>query len=727
MKIIVNGINSFRLLAMLLVLAIVTGCGGSGSSGELSVIPDSQSSSSKASLGNEIGEDNNSSVAPLFCTPSHQADAMNLRIYQVMTEAFIDGDPAVGHGVGYGTSHHHGDLQGITQSLEYIKNLGFNAIWLTPLFVSEPLPGQDLAADRLDATGYYASNYFAIDPRFGSMDDARELVDTAHAMGLYVFFDGVFGHFKNNAHNYPSPTGQVLTARGESVAGTGRLAIYPEDLDFFAEVASYWVKELKIDGWRLDQAYQVPLPAWINIRRAVEEASKTVIYINAEGTEVHPLGYMVAEIWKGAESIATEAYGSEVNPALCSAFDFPMRYALVQALAIEENGAHNHTAARLRNGFNSHYDYPIHALPNGFLGNHDLLRFGDLLQRGNIANPTDDLYWKKHKAAYSFLAAYSGPITLYYGEEIGEQVPDYAQQVSVNCVDRGLCDDHVARTSGKVEGLPSGVDHNIFSANTRQASLRDHVRDLMHLRAQHPALYRGERTAITVPGPLAEVLYADYKSDADGDIIYLLNISNTPIEVSFESCALGSQGELTDLLGQQVLSPDAKGRYSFRLPASSSFFYQVEEPITAGPGCFGNSDPEGSGPLADCDLPDAQGDGPLNTRLYIRGTYAGGEAFSATPESRRLRYKGNNLYQVTVNEAAVTHYSFKFANADWRYEFAVLGGTNVALGAVQDMGVASGPGTESLIEIPEPGSYLFSVQFNDALDGGELMVSRCTL
>ena len=71
-------------------------------------------------------------------------------------------------------------------------------------------------------------------------------------------------------------------------------------------------------------------------------------------------------------------------------------------------------------------NYPNHAMPNLMLGNHDLVRFGDLLERGNF-NPAD--YWQRHKAAFSFLAARSGPITLYYGEEFGDEVPGFAKQV----------------------------------------------------------------------------------------------------------------------------------------------------------------------------------------------------------------------------------------------------------------------------------------------------------
>ncbi len=708
-------------LVLFFFFSALIGCGGSSSDDSAPDVttPDPDDN------GDDDGSDDDVTAEPLTCDNATYAKAMNLRIYQVMTESFINGNPGIGHGVGYGTSHHRGDIQGIIDSLEYIKELGFNAIWLTPIFDSVPLPGQDLAADRLDATGYYASNYFAIDPNFGTMDDARELVDTAHELGLYVFFDGVFGHFKSNAEDYPSVEDRTVSISGDSVAGTGRIAEYPDDLEFFKEVATYWVEELKIDGWRLDQAYQVPLEAWVDIRRAVEEASASVTYTNAEGDTVNPLGYMVAEIWKGEADIAAEAYGSEEEPALCSAFDFPVRYALVQALAVEETGAGNPTAARLKSGFNSYDAYPSHAVPNGFMGNHDLVRFGDLLQRGNIADPEDDIYWARHKAAYSFLAAYTGPITLYYGEEIGEEVPDYADQVTANCADQGLCDDHVARTSGKVEGLPTGADHEIFTANEQQADLRDYLADLMHLRAQEPALHRGERTAIVTPTDVAGVLYADYKSYEEDAVIYLLNVSDQALEVNFEACALGTTGDLHNLLTEETITPNGDDQYQVQIPASSALLLDVEAPTEDGPGCISSEDPVGSGPLADCDLPDAAESGPLGSTMYIRGSYVGGDGFGATPSDRSFSYKGDNLYQVVVNEPSATNYAFKFANSDWTYEFAVAGSADVILGAEQDMAVASGPGTESSIDIPQAGDYVFSFQINDSLDGGTMMVSQC--
>lgn len=78
-----------------------------------------------------------------MCDASMMTQSDDLRIYQIMVESFVNGDNSIGHGTGYGTSHHKGDLQGIIDSLDYIESLGMNAIWLTPIFDSVPIEGQD--------------------------------------------------------------------------------------------------------------------------------------------------------------------------------------------------------------------------------------------------------------------------------------------------------------------------------------------------------------------------------------------------------------------------------------------------------------------------------------------------------------------------------------------------------------------------------------------------------
>lgn len=505
------------------------------------------------------GSDNGSTPLPdasYACQANVMEQSNQLRTYQIMVESFVDGDSSIGHGTGYGTSHHNGDLQGIIDSLDYIQELGMNAIWLTPVFESEAIDGQDHWADRLDATGYFATDYFKIDPRFGDLETARTLVDEAHKRGLYVFFDGVFGHHKEGLIK-PSPSGLLPS-------GSSNPVDYPASLDFYKEVATYWVKELKIDGWRLDQAYQVPTDAWTQIRKAVDEASQSVTYTNVEGDQVNPLGYMVAEIWKGESEIASDAYGAADDPALCSAFDFPMRYRVVETLAVNESGVGGRGVDWLDNGYQTHNQYPSHAQPNLMIGNHDLVRFGDLLQRGGLADVNDAEYWQRHKAAFAFQAAYTGPITLYYGDEIGDQVDGFeAKEDNNTCAVRGVCDDHVARSSAKIEGVTATLDAN-------QVDLKNYVKSLMTMRAEHPALYQGSRTNLVA----SNGSYVDLKVSGDDQVLFALNTLESARNIVLTEAQVGSNQALVDLITNQQITP-SNGQYQIPMSSLQGRFFKV--------------------------------------------------------------------------------------------------------------------------------------------------------
>ncbi len=656
----------------------------------------------------------------LACFQGNGEPACGLRLYQVMVESFVDADSTADYNTGYGTSHHKGDLQGIINSLDYIKSTGVNALWLTPIFTSTPVSGQDHWADRLDATGYYASDYFNVDPRFGTNGKLKELVDGAHARGLYVFLDGVFGHFKANASDYPSPLGRTLSTTGQP-AGSGRVAVYPDDLEFFKEVAAHWVTEYKIDGWRLDQAYQVPVQYWAELRTAVAVAAEGVSYTNGSGETVRPLGYMVGEIWTGAGEIASNGYGPAASPALLSLFDFPMRYSLVQTLAVEETGNGNRAASNLQTGYQNHLVYPAHAMPNLMLTNHDMVRFGDLLQRGALAEPGDSAYWARHKAAFSFMTAYSGPITLYYGDEVGQELAGFAaRENNTTCAIRGVCDDHVSRTSALVEGVPTTVGGSATVLTPAQADLKHHVASLMGLREAHPALANGSRTHIYSDSNV----YIDRKDKGTDNVLYVLNAKAEPAVVTVAGTAIGSAGALVDLLGDADVAISG-GDYAIALQPFQGRFFDIVSPTAEGPRTGPGGGLTGQGPLASCTAPTVDGLGPLGKDIYIRGSYVGGGNFGATPANRRFAYKGDNLYQVVVSEPEVTAYAFKFASADWSKEFAVTGGAAVVIATEQAMAVAAGPGTESSLSIPEAGSYVFSFRINATLNGGELMVSKC--
>ncbi|WP_219933250.1 alpha-amylase family protein [Massilia glaciei] len=543
--------------AMPLALALLTACGGGGASAPAPAPappPVQPAPTPPATHDVSVAGAAGARQQRLACNGVMAQPACALRIYQVMVESFVDRDPLADFNVGYGTSAHKGDLAGITASLDYIKSTGVNALWLTPIFLSAARPGQDVFADRLDATGYFASDYFKIDPRFGTLEQARTLVDEAHKRGLYVFFDGVFGHHKGGVA--PSPGG-LLPAGGSNPVDYSA----PATLAFYREVATYWIEQLKIDGWRLDQAYQVPAAAWGSIRGAVEQASSATSYLDAGGVAVRPLGYMVAEVWQGESQIAAAAYGGANAPALLSAFDFPLRYRLLQTLAAEESGAAGRPASNLAAGFDTHAAYPDHAMPNLMLGNHDLVRFGDLVQRAGLGDPDGADYWLRHKAAFAFMAAYSGPITLYYGDEIGQEVPNYAARVQNDCANLGLCDDHVSRDNGVVDGVAGPA----LSASARD--LKNHVAALLRIRAANPALAKGARTHVFSDSNV----YIDRKDSGANRVLLVLNVKKQAARVTLEAAVVDGAAGLTDLVNEAALAPEAGGaRFVVTVPPLSA-------------------------------------------------------------------------------------------------------------------------------------------------------------
>lgn len=492
----------------------------------------------------------------------------DLRIYQVMVESFQNGDDTINYNVGYGPSDHKGDLQGIINAIPYIKSLGMNAIWLTPIF--ESAKENDSNPSMLDATGYYTRDYYKVDRRFGDEQKLKQLVDTAHANGLYVFLDGVFGHFRSDLNN-TSPKGNKVTITQKCLGGELTYYTPPEhtscadfddkgqSLAYMKEVATYYVENFKIDGWRLDQAYQVPLKDLHEIKTAVEEISSKVTYTNAKGEIVHPLAYLVAEIWASNPVIAKTAYGYKKDEGLDSAFDFGMRYPIVQALATEEWMKAEHSGFRLAEGlaYNEN-NLPRHALPNLMITNHDLLRFGDLIQRAGL----QDTYNERIILALSYLAiVHSGPITNYYGEEIGQEVPNYANRVET----MGYRDDHVARDNGKIKDFTPQEEYfkKLFTF-------------LMNLRANHGSLSNGRMDLLKVNRELFSIRKS-FKGD--DDFFYFMNLSKNTLKITLTKELTNNAKALTKLSsdGNTEVKKDLDGNFEFTLAPLSFALLQNGE------------------------------------------------------------------------------------------------------------------------------------------------------
>lgn len=480
-----------------------------------------------------------------------------LRIYQVMVASFQDGDPSIGFTQMWGPDNQTkgGDLQGIINAIPYIKALGCNALWMTPIFNSN-------GSDKLDATGYFAYDYFNIDPHFGTMAKFDELVALCHENGINIILDGVFGHNKRSVASSPSRNGIKNPGIIPSTSNPVDYANNSNSLKYYSDVARYWITEHKIDGWRFDQCYQVGLGDkdndtgvfpkntgtnghnyWYDIRKVVEEAASSN---GTLGTDWGTLGYMVGEHWNGDSTViqmgsvnagyTSSSYGNTSNVAkgygLNSCFDFPAYYQVVQGFAQEWEGK---STGNITTGLS--YLYQTYSekgysckeddgsyetyYPNFMLSNHDLFRVGDLINKKYSDGFESDNYAKRNMVLLAAQAAYTGPITIYYGDEIGDH---NATTTS------GWGNDNVARSSGKISGF-----------NTREQKIHDWTQKCLEARSEHEALWNGSNEQV-----IGEKDFYVSKKVGGGETIYIAFNYNSSSAKTFSISGSG-----TDLLSDE--------------------------------------------------------------------------------------------------------------------------------------------------------------------------------
>ncbi len=427
-------------------------------------------------------------------------DHRELSIYQVMVGSFQHGEGgASGYTDMWGPEGHrkNGNLRGIINSLDYIKELGMNALWMTPVFDSTNGQG----GEKLQATGYFCTNYFKIDPKFGTEEEFDELVAEAHSRGIYVILDGVFGH--HGGVTAPSPEGRYIDtmAGTANVRGTdaGNIA-YPGSLEYFKEVIRYWMNR-GVDGWRLDQCYQVYQGGhnyWYDLRLEVEAVCQER---KNRGEEWGTLGFMVGEDWTSAGGITVTQ-----QDGLKSVMDFDGKDNLVGLSAgVGSVGWYLSTDAAGR----GYRDAGVN--PTIFLSNHDTARVGDFV---DINSDVEGLM-TRHAA----VACYSGPTCTYYGDEIGDK--------------RGNGNpDNWARTSGRLDG---------FNANEQR--LHDYVAKVFNARAENPALWRGTVSRDQIANDLEVIT----KTDAETGNTVVVIFSQKD-----QSVSIGGTGE--DLINGGTVS-----------------------------------------------------------------------------------------------------------------------------------------------------------------------------
>lgn len=329
--------------------------------------------------------------------------AKNKVVYQIFPSRFAT-DKEVSEEEWYQAPISHkadlkGSLRGIIAHLDYIKRLGADVIYMTPVFSSN------------SSHKYNIDDYYRIDPSFGTKEDLKELVEKAHGLGMYVILDGVFNHTAVDFFAFKDVMEKKEKSKYLSwyyinefplVMEWGKKPNYKtfsyaapmpklnlqnkETADFVIDVASYWIRECDIDGWRLDVADEIHHAFWKRFRREIKAVKKDAL--------------IIGEIWHFAgDFLEGDEWDSIMN------YQF---YHAVFDLVVAGKMSASSFVGNL-NFMKGNLNQALDGYLWNFIDTHDTARF--------LNSVGQDLNKQKLAAAMQLLLP--GMPMIYYGDEVG--------------------------------------------------------------------------------------------------------------------------------------------------------------------------------------------------------------------------------------------------------------------------------------------------------------------
>ncbi len=494
-------------------------------------------------------------------------------IYFVFVDRFFNGStandcdvPGVSGGSKSIANYQGGDWVGVTQKINdgYFTDLGVNTLWITVPFENPQGAGLGVGGDNHLYSGYhgYWPKLDHSDPSqlqsescFGTFNELKALIASAHAKGLKVLFDYAMVHVHNTSGVFQqhadwfwpnSKDGSAdcicggATCKWETDAERCWFTDYLPHWNYTnAAARAYsvnqaveWIKQTKdgagfgVDGFRADAIKHVDI-SWLTALRA---KIKTDVLATQTPTQRF---YMVGETYDFENRDLLKHYIDSATK-LDGQFDFPLRKHLVQAVVMRTENMSDLASFMSSND----YFYGANAVMSTFIGNHDLPRIIHLaannrLWGDNQASDGKNLAWagqpgpvgeleafERVANAFGVLYTNRGAPLVYYGDEIG---------------------------------LPGAgdPDNRRFmpwaSLDSKQSYLKDRLKMLGDIRSKHPALRRGTRSTLESNADLWA-----YSRATAGDTVYVaVNRSDAPKDVS--SLPPGTYLEL--LTGAQASGP----------------------------------------------------------------------------------------------------------------------------------------------------------------------------
>ncbi len=363
-------------------------------------------------------------------------------LYNAFVDRFNDGDasnnrPTKDRAIHPRANFHGGDIIGITKKIEdgYFKDLGINTVWVSPIVKNPesawgmyPNPRTKFSAYH----GYWPISFTLIDDRFGTEEEFKHLVETAHKHNMNVLLDIVANHVHKNhpvyqkhkdwATNLYLPDGSLNTERWDDHRLTTWFDVFlptldlskPEVYNMLSDSAVYWIEKYDLDGFRHDATKHIPEIFWQTLTQKI----KTRIVIPQNRTI-----FQIGETYGSPELIS-----SYVNTGQLDAqFDFNVYDAAVAA--VTGNSSFENLARVLKT---SQKYYGSNHLMGNITGNQDRGRFisyasGSLRfdEDAKLAGWTrevgvlDTVGYKKCAVLNAIVSTIPGIPVIFYGDEIG--------------------------------------------------------------------------------------------------------------------------------------------------------------------------------------------------------------------------------------------------------------------------------------------------------------------
>jgi glycosidase len=413
--------------------------------------------------------------------------------YEIFVRSFFDSDA---DGIG--------DFEGMIEKLDYLNDgdpdsdddLGIGGIWLMPINESPSYHGYDV------------TDYWKTEPDFGTTEQLKAFIDSAHARGIKVIIDMVLNHsssqhpwfidarsnpaspyrsyytFEPSNPGFNGPWGQPVwhnTGIGDYYYGLfwdGMPDLKFSDPVLTAEihdVVRYWIDSVGVDGYRLDAIKYI-----YEDGTQLEHVDSTYIFLdelNAVYKAADPNAISVGEVWDSRWNILP--YVGEDRIDFC--FEFDLATSILNSLKNELGSSFRSSLADALDSYE-----PGRFAP--FLTNHDQNRV--LSELGSIP---------KAKIAAGLLLTLPGAPFIYYGEEIG--MTGVGDHLNIRTPMQWNNSDYAGFSTVSPWRNPNG-DYGIRNVEKMEAdssSLLHQYKKLIHLRNEHPELRTGETQIISAP------------------------------------------------------------------------------------------------------------------------------------------------------------------------------------------------------------------------------------